>query len=148
MEGKDGMRKRITTMFGALMVSLGVALMIGSPAAASESNSAVDTAWSYEHSKECYYLDYVSGCIQEAGDILWVKDNRSNGYSVSLTWQDSDSLRSGTCINTIGTAAGWGTCNKDFTEGHVIQWRLGWETSSGWHFSREGYSNPWYETKV
>ncbi len=136
------MRKRISTMFGALMVSLGVALMIGSPAAASESNTAVDTPWSGQYPKECHYLDYVSGCVQGNGDVLWVKDNVPNNYSVSLTWQDLDSNRSGTCINTLGSDRGWGTCNKDFTEGHDIKWALGWNTSSGWKFS------SWYETRV
>jgi hypothetical protein len=136
------MRQRIATGFGALMVSLGIALMIGSPAAASESNNAVDTSWSSQYSKSCHYLHYVSGCVQPHGDVLWVKDNVPNGYSSSLTWRDLDSSRSGTCLHNIGSDRGWGTCNKDFTEGHTIEWALGWETSTGWHFS------SWYRTTV
>jgi hypothetical protein len=135
-------RKRIATFMGALTVSLGLASMLASPAAASESNNAVDTSWSFEFTKECHYLTYVSGCVQPNGDVLWVKDNVPNDYSVSLTWKDLDSNRSGTCLNTLGSDRGWGTCNKNFTEGHRIEWALGWRTSGGWNFSQ------WYETRV
>lgn len=129
------MRQRIATIFGALMVSLGVALMIASPAAASETNYAVQTTWDANPPKDCRFLDLVSGCIQEIGDVLWVRDLAPNGYSTSLTWKDADGNRSGTCLHTIGADKDWATCNKNFTEGHDIEWALGWELSDGWHFS-------------
>jgi hypothetical protein len=135
-------RKRIAGVLAAFAMAALAVLAVASPAAASESNEAVDTPWSYEYSKECHYLDYVSGCIQPNGDVLWVKDNVPNGYSVSLTWVDTDSTRSGTCIDYLGSDAGWGTCDKDFTEGHEIKWALGWNSSTGWHFS------SWYYTTV
>jgi hypothetical protein len=136
------MRNRIATILSALFVSLGVALMIGSPAAASESDNAVDVDWSDRYVKSCLDFANVSGCVQSHDDILWLKDDTADGYAVSLTWREQDGTRSGTCLNTLGKAKAWTACNKNFDDGQFIEWSLGWNTATGWKHS------GWYESWV
>ena len=63
----------------------------------------------------------TSGCLQAAGDILWVVDNHA-GYSSAMEWANFENgvqVRSGVCINSsgMGTTA---RCNKNFLEGSTI----------------------------
>ncbi|GAA2147712.1 hypothetical protein [Glycomyces algeriensis] len=136
------MRNRIAAILSALIASVGIALMIASPAAASESDRAVDVDWSDRYVKDCLDFAKVDGCVQGYGDVLWIKDNSADGYAVSLSWRDTGSTRSGTCLNTLGQAKGWGACNKNFEDGSKIQWQLGWNTANGWQHS------GWYESWV
>ena len=136
------MRNRIATVLSALIASLGIALLIGSPAAASESDRAVDVDWSDRYVKECLDFAKVSGCVQAYDDVLWIKDDSADGYAVSLSWRETGGTRSGTCLSTLGEAKGWGVCNKDFEDGQKLQWQLGWNTANGWQHS------GWYESWV
>ncbi|HEY1094360.1 MAG TPA: hypothetical protein VGE61_06635 [Glycomyces sp.] len=135
IEGNTLLRKRFAATLVALAVTLGAVFGLGSPAAAIESDVAVDADW-YTADRECIETTYVSGCVQPEGDILWVKDNVANSRSVSLAWTDLDSGRSGSCYDNLGTAKAWVICNKDFTEGHRIQWQVGWQISADWGWSR------------
>ncbi|WP_157974923.1 hypothetical protein [Glycomyces dulcitolivorans] len=71
------------------------------------------------------------------------KDNRTDGYSVAVYWDDLDSARAGKCIDDLGTAKAWTGCNKDLAEGHLIRWRFAWEWTNGWIISE----NYW-ETRI
>lgn len=136
------MRKRIVALLGALSLALIAALGIASPAAAAdEINYAVDADWNGDCTDR-RYLPQVDGCVEPDGDILWVKDNAANGYSVKLRWFDEDGDRSGECIDTLGQAKAWTVCNKDLPEGHDIMWSVGWNSADGWNYS------DWWRTRV
>jgi hypothetical protein len=136
------MRKRIAAVLAAITVSLVAILGIASPAAAAaEINYAVDADWTGTCTHRLY-LPHVDGCVEPAGDILWVKDNQANNYSVKLRWYDQDGNRSGECIDTLGQARAWTVCNKDFPEGHDIRWSVGWNSANGWDYS------DWQTTRV
>lgn len=131
------MRKRISAVFGMLMVSLGLVVLTASPAAAAETDYVTDANWNSD-GKDCYSaitgLTYsrMDACFESDGDILWVLDKQADGYGVALFWEDMDSGRSGTCIHNLGSAKAWAVCNKDFTEGHQIHWWIGWDSAEGW----------------
>lgn len=131
------MRKRVASVIGTLMVSLGIVVLVASPAAAAETNYVTDADWNSDY-KECYSaivgLTYsrVDACFEPDGDILWVLDKQADGYGVALYWEDRDSDRSGTCIHNLGAAKAWAVCDKDFTEGHEIVWGIRWDSPDGW----------------
>ncbi|NUQ90397.1 MAG: hypothetical protein HOQ43_18290 [Glycomyces artemisiae] len=136
------MKQRIAALMGALALSVIAVLGIASPAmAADEINYAVDADWTGTCTDR-RYTPSVEGCVEPGGDILWVKDNAANGYSVKLRWYDLDGSRTGECIDTLGQAKAWTICNKDFTEGHRIRWSLGWNSANGWDYS------DWWTTTV
>ncbi|PRY59644.1 MULTISPECIES: hypothetical protein [Glycomyces] len=136
------MKQRIAALMGALALSVIAVLGIASPAmAADEINYAVDADWTGTCTDR-RYTPNVEGCVEPGGDILWVKDNAANGYSVKLRWYDLDGSRTGECIDTLGQAKAWTICNKDFTEGHRIRWSLGWNSANGWDYS------DWWTTTV
>ncbi|GIG68782.1 hypothetical protein [Phytomonospora endophytica] len=111
--------------------------------ASEEIDYAVEHALT-DPTKYCAGNGYVSGCVQPYGDVLWIKDNASNGAHVTLKWEDLDGDRYGKCRNTLGADAGWARCNKDLPENHRIAWQLAYKVSSGsdWSYS------PVYETRV
>ncbi|WP_163511740.1 hypothetical protein [Fodinicola acaciae] len=82
--------------------------------------------------KECASNDNVTGCVMPYGDILWLKDNDTDGYGVKLTWKDTDGSRYGQCQDNLGSGD-WSRCNKNFPEGHVISWYLTWYEDGAWH---------------
>jgi hypothetical protein len=130
------MRERIAAVLASLVLSLGVVLGLASPAAAATENDyAVDVDWNDDHYKSCISTTYVEGCLQPNGDVFWVKDNVANGHEVWIEWEDLDSGRYGYCIDNLGKAKGWTACNKNFTEGHQIRWKLVWSLDGGWNSS-------------
>ncbi|MEU5871116.1 hypothetical protein AB0A73_06080 [Glycomyces sp. NPDC047369] len=136
------MQQRIASLVGALALAFVAVLGIASPAlAADEINNAVDADWTGTCTDR-RYTPNVEGCVEPGGDILWVKDNAANGYSVKLRWYDLDGSRTGECVDTLGQAKAWTVCNKDFTEGHRIRWSLGWNSANGWDYS------DWWTTTV
>lgn len=119
-------RKRLAVILTALLASLGFAAAVAAPAQATldEENYAVPKAFSDER-KDCQTIGArFSACVQPQGDYLWVKDLAVNGKPVHLYWGDEDVHRHGVCRNHEGVDAGWTYCNKNFTEGHTIKWRV------------------------
>jgi hypothetical protein len=135
----------VLVLAGIVMLLAGVVTM-PSPAAAGgtypaayEENFAVDVEWTDTH-KHC--LDPSSdhganGCVQAYGDVLWVLDRWADGHGVSMTWRELDSNgnptgRHGKCIDNLGASVGWTVCDKDFTEGNIIEWTLDYWRNGGW----------------
>jgi hypothetical protein len=130
------MRKRIASIFAMFTVVFGVVVLAASPAAAADDH-VTDADWNSDY-KECYSaitgLTYsrVNACFEPDGDILWVQDKQADGYGVAMYWKDQDSGKSGRCVHDLGAAKGWAVCNKDFTEGHQLEWWIGWDSVDGW----------------
>jgi hypothetical protein len=132
------MRKRVASIIGTLMVSLGIVVLVASPAAAAETNYAVDADWNSDPKtcmSEVTIYTRVDGCFEQDGDILWIQDKKAEGYGVALMWDDLDSDRSGRCIHALGADKAWAVCNKDFTEGHRIRFWVQWDSVDGWQTS-------------
>ncbi|MEV5601527.1 hypothetical protein AB0L33_08810 [Streptomyces sp. NPDC052299] len=56
------------------------------------------------------------------GDWFKVYDTEKDGYSAVVEWRDVDGTRKGACVNKLGGGSS-GACNKNFPEGHEIQFR-------------------------
>lgn len=134
-------RQRLFAMATLLLASFGLVLAGASPAQADtwEVNYAEDVNWS-DTPKECQSNTYVSGCVQAYGDMLWVKDNETDGHRVTLEWSDPSGDRAGQCVNTLGVDRAWTACNKNFGEGHIINWSLKYTDSSGVSRTLGGFS--------
>jgi hypothetical protein len=129
------MRRRIAAVLATFAMTALALLAIASPAAAGEGEYATDVDWN-DNPKYCWNQPNVSGCIEPNGDNIWVKDNVADGYAVVVIWDDLDGPRAGACYDTLGKAKGWTMCNKDWPEGHRIEWYLGWDgPNDTWAFT-------------
>lgn len=127
------MRNRIAGLIAAIAIPLFAVIGLAAPAAAAyETDWAIDSDWFADSSRECYSNAYVSGCVQPSGDFIWLKDDDANGHPVQITWWDADGDREGYCIDNLGTAKAWTTCNKDWPEGHEIGWYVQWYNDGQW----------------
>jgi len=132
------MRNRIAAVLGLLMTAFMLVILAASPAAAAETNYVTDANWNSDP-KDCHAsitgVSYakVNGCFEPDGDILWLQDKSADGVGVALFWSELQTGRTGTCIHNLGAAKAWAVCNKDFTEGNTITWKIGWDTADGWH---------------
>jgi hypothetical protein len=139
--------KRIVGVLTGVMVALAPIAMTPSVASAGEpqplayeENFATDVDW-HDAGQECFdppASQGVNGCVQPYGDVLWVLDRWADGHAVSLTWSErtypfrEPTGRYGKCIDKLGEAVGWTVCDKDFTEGNIIQWTLDyWDADQG-----------------
>lgn len=80
----------------------------------------------------------VKGCVQPYGDVLWLLDRWSDGHGVSMTWEayaPDGGYRSGKCIDNLGSAVGWTSCNKGFDEDSIIVWQVQWWQNGAWQNS-------------
>ncbi|MGW0467772.1 hypothetical protein ACWDX6_21295 [Streptomyces sp. NPDC003027] len=64
----------------------------------------------------------VKASFAPNGDYFRVADTKSDGRAAAVQWYDGASGRTGTCVNKLGAGSD-GSCNKNFPEGHHIQFR-------------------------
>jgi hypothetical protein len=127
------LRNRIAALLAALAIPLFAVLGLATPAAAAyELNFAQDVDWYADSSRECYSNTWVSACIQKNGDDIWIKDNVDDDYAVQVTWWDTDGTREGYCVDNLGYSKAWTRCNKDWTDGHQINWYVEYHTAGDW----------------
>lgn len=132
-------RKRLAGVILAVLMSLGVVAVAASPAQAwwpdmDEKNNAVETsAPAAGVTRSCFNNSIVYACFQPSGEYLYLKDQEKDGKLVRLHWIDYTGERSGLCTNSLGVDAGWTYCNKNFAEGHVIEWWVSYY-SDGWKY--------------
>ena len=76
----------------------------------------------------------VQVCYEVSGDRWWVLDNKSDGKSAVVVWENyrNGSLyRTGMCVNSH-SAGTWASCNKNYYEDSVVYgWQGVWNRSSG-----------------
>ncbi|GLZ78223.1 hypothetical protein Afil01_30300 [Actinorhabdospora filicis] len=124
-------RKRLLAIAAMAAMAFGTVLAGAGPAQAAatwEENYAVQASTT---PSSCTYTTYYNACVQPTGELLWIKDKVKDGHRVNLSWRDMDSERGGICYNTIGVDGGWAYCNKEFAEGHRINWRVEYHDSKG-----------------
>ena len=134
-------RKHVRPAVLTAIAALGLALGAASPAhAAGEIDYSEPRAYS-SHPKDCVSVDRYGACVQPYGDLIWIKDGIKDGYSPRVYWWDLDGDRSGLCTNQQGVDAGWTACNKNFPEGHEIEWEFHWRNFDGtWERSALQYT--------
>ena len=76
----------------------------------------------------------VEICYQKSGDKWWVQDQDSDRASAGVYWQNirNGSLyRHGHCITSLGKG-NWGSCNKNYYEGSVVNgFPCVWDRNAG-----------------
>ncbi|HEX6345155.1 hypothetical protein [Umezawaea sp.] len=76
----------------------------------------------------------VTVCLEVSGDRWWVLDNKSDGASAVVEWENvrnASLYRKGICINSHGLGV-WASCNKNYYEDSALFGRAGtWNRSSG-----------------
>ncbi|SHF49650.1 hypothetical protein SAMN05443575_0103 [Jatrophihabitans endophyticus] len=156
-------KRRYTLSFASLLSLATAAIATASPAMAADGfETATASAWS-TGSHFCVSNGTTPsnqtavGCFRPSGDQIEPGDTKVDGRRVGVRWKTSDG-RSGMCVNTAGKdavfdpvvvtspAQGGHQCNKDFTEGISITYRVGtcdasvhscnvlanWSEWSGW----------------
>lgn len=139
------MRKPRTRLF-ALAAAAGalLALTVSSPASAAYHGTETDYATAssapgdYHH--VCTSIEEGKICYQPYGDKWYVYDKAADGNSVAANWNDDGSGRSGACVNKLG-AGRWGVCNKNYTEGNDLYFRVGVYNNGNW--VDEQWSSTW-----
>lgn len=124
----------------SLFAALFIATMFAPPASATHYGFEFDIGKYTSSSPDsvyprpvCAFNSYVSACLQEYGDIWWVKDLKADGRSAVVEWKNTVNghLRKGACRNKSG-AGTWVRCNKNYYEGSELAIRLcRFEGSSG-----------------
>jgi hypothetical protein len=135
-------RKHVRSAALTAIAALGLALGAASPAQAADFESDYSEPRAYSsHPKDCLSVDRYGACVQPYGDLIWIKDGIKDGHSPVVYWWDLDGDRSGMCTNQQGVDAGWTACNKNFPEGHEIEWRFHWRNFDGtWERSAYQYT--------
>lgn len=74
-----------------------------------------------------------SACFARDGDVFEAYDHRSDGHSVAVRWDNfvnGTLYRHGACVEKRGAGRN-GHCNKNFTEGSVLQYQAcTWESGT------------------
>ncbi|MGC4947935.1 hypothetical protein ACLQ2N_17290 [Streptomyces sp. DT224] len=76
----------------------------------------VDQHWEYQD------ITGAAVSFTGLGDWFKVHDTKADGYAAVVEWRDVDGSRTGACVSKLGAGTSGG-CNKNFTEGHEIQFR-------------------------
>jgi hypothetical protein len=128
------MRNRIVALIAAFAIPLFAALGLAAPAMAAEEeiNYVKDIDWYEDSSRDCFSTPAVAACIQRNGDDIWIRDKTNEGAWVHVYWRDRDGTRFGTCTDNLGTSKVWTYCNKDWTEGHRIDWYVNYYDDGQW----------------
>jgi hypothetical protein len=127
------MRHRRAALIAAFAIPLFAVLGLATPAfAVYEDDPTVDIDWYADSSRDCWSTTAAAACIQRNGDDIWIRDNTNDRNVVTVVWWDTNGTREGYCIDGLGPSKVWTYCNKDWTDGHQINWYVHYYDDGQW----------------
>lgn len=142
---------RIHKVLAAATVGLAVAVSLAAPASAADMEWDVATgSWAGNNDWCASWVNPnpgpSTGCFTAAGDVFRVSDDKADGHSGAVYWQNmtangSSVYRQGACVENRGNAHG-GSCNKNFAEGTRVRIR---SCTMEWATKSQYACGPWFE---